>query len=601
MKLKKTLLAGVLAGALAFSSVSVQAAELPGSGSTLGENEEENVKLEEEQETETEAEESEEDWTEPEEDRAEPEEDREEQVEEPETEADVSGLEDEQEADDGEVTVQLETQGAGAGIFGVTKDTFISGELKRMSVEKTNGVFGERSEDEIESQGASGYGRTPQNAVDAGVLSDGSDAYEVSWDKNTSDANWYTKFTLSARGVVTLTMIKPEDYDGAYGQVTSTIYNAWNQAVWESGSSLSQNDGADVYDYQIGLDAGTYYLNIRSDFYVVYGTVSTYYGLFFDANSNWEVEPNNGSSSATPIQIDDWYGGTIGGEYGDVSSDDWFSVHLDEGETYWIYIDNLENLQATTWLGTLYSPRGGSRDLSSDFFWQVDRDGDSYYEYTPESSGTYYIKFWNYHEEEITYGLAVSSTYTWSLYSDVPDDTSWRYQAISYVTDRGIMNGISGTDRFAPDDPLTRAMFATIIYRMEGSPAASYSPRFPDVLNGNYYSSPVLWANAAGIINGHSNTGLFGSFENITREDMVVIMYRYCKYKGIATNGADNLSRFKDAGQVSAYARSAVQWAVANGIVNGRSNTGLLDPKGNASRVETAAIIQRFMRYAGRD
>lgn len=181
------------------------------------------------------------------------------------------------------------------------------------------------------------------------------------------------------------------------------------------------------------------------------------------------------------------------------------------------------------------------------------------------------------------------------LYDDVAESSGWRYDAIKYVKDNGIMNGISGTRNFAPDDPLTRAMFATIIYRMEGSPSATYASKFPDVPNGNYYSLPVLWANAAGIINGHSNTGLFGSAENITREDMVVIMYRYCKYKGIDTSSAADLGRFPDASSVSAYAKDAVRWAVANGIINGRSNTGMLDPKGNASRVETAAIIQRFM------
>ena len=181
------------------------------------------------------------------------------------------------------------------------------------------------------------------------------------------------------------------------------------------------------------------------------------------------------------------------------------------------------------------------------------------------------------------------------LYEDVPEKTGWRYEAIKYVKDHGIMNGISGTRNFAPDEPLTRAMFATIIYRMEGSPKASYSAKFPDVPDGNYFSVPIIWANKAGIINGHSNTGLFGTRENITREDMVVIMYRYCRVKGLASGGRADLSRFPDADQASGYAKEAVQWAVANGIINGRSNTGMLDPKGNASRVETVAIIQRFM------
>ncbi len=181
------------------------------------------------------------------------------------------------------------------------------------------------------------------------------------------------------------------------------------------------------------------------------------------------------------------------------------------------------------------------------------------------------------------------------LYDDVLELYGWRYEAIKYTKEHGIMNGISGTHNFAPDEPLTRAMFATIIYRMEGSPKASYSTKFPDVPDGNYFSVPIMWANKAGIINGHSNTGLFGTHENITREDMVVIMYRYCRVKGLASGGRADLGRFPDADQISGYAKEAVQWAVANGIINGRSNTGMLDPKGNASRVETAAIIQRFM------
>lgn len=181
-------------------------------------------------------------------------------------------------------------------------------------------------------------------------------------------------------------------------------------------------------------------------------------------------------------------------------------------------------------------------------------------------------------------------------YSDMPETSGWRYEAVAYVKEKGIMNGISGTFRFAPDEPLTRAMFAAIIYRMEGSPAASYTTKFPDVPDGNYFSVPIVWANQAGMINGHSNTGLFGTFENITREDMVTIMYRYAKYKNLDLSGAGSLGVFSDQDQISGYAREALAWAVGNGIINGRSGTGLVDPRGNASRVECAAIIQRFMK-----
>lgn len=182
-----------------------------------------------------------------------------------------------------------------------------------------------------------------------------------------------------------------------------------------------------------------------------------------------------------------------------------------------------------------------------------------------------------------------------SLYIDMPETYGWRYQAVEFVTENNIMNGISGTGKFAPDDMLTRAMFATITYRMAGSPAATHNGKFPDVPGGNYFSAPISWANSVGIITGHSNTGLFGTYENITREDMVTILYRYAAYKGVDLSGKDSLSKFPDADQISGYAKPALQWAVANGIITGRSTTGTLDPKGNATRVECAAIIQRFM------
>lgn len=181
-------------------------------------------------------------------------------------------------------------------------------------------------------------------------------------------------------------------------------------------------------------------------------------------------------------------------------------------------------------------------------------------------------------------------------YSDMPETSGWRYEAVAYVKEKGIMNGISGTSRFAPDEPLTRAMFAAIIYRMEGSPAASYAAKFPDVPGRQLFQRADCMGKSGGMINGHSNTGLFGTFENITREDMVTIMYRYAKYKNLDLSGAGSLGVFSDQDQISGYAREALAWAVGNGIINGRSGTGLVDPRGNASRVECAAIIQRFMK-----
>lgn len=214
-------------------------------------------------------------------------------------------------------------------------------------------------------------------------------------------------------------------------------------------------------------------------------------------------------------------------------------------------------------------------------------------EYT--ENGTYKVTVADIagNETVVTFEVVLKSD---QLYADVPNDPGWRYDAIEFVTDNGIMNGISGTENFDPDGLLKREMFATIVYRMEGSPAATYDGRFPDVKDPNYYVKPISWASAKGIITGHSNTGLFGVHEDITREDLVVIMYRYARVKGYNTGGGANLEKFPDAGNISGYAVDAVKWAVGNGIINGRSNTGLLDPKGNASRVEAAAIVQRFMQ-----
>ncbi len=134
-----------------------------------------------------------------------------------------------------------------------------------------------------------------------------------------------------------------------------------------------------------------------------------------------------------------------------------------------------------------------------------------------------------------------------------------------------------------------------MLYRMDDSPAVTYDGKLPDVQEPNYYVDPVAWGSQNDIIKGHGDTGLFGVGENITREDLVVLMYRYQKFKGYEAGNSASLDGFADASGVSDYATEAMQWAVGNGIIAGRSDTGTIDPQGNASRVETAAIFMRFM------
>ena len=140
---------------------------------------------------------------------------------------------------------------------------------------------------------------------------------------------------------------------------------------------------------------------------------------------------------------------------------------------------------------------------------------------------------------------------------------------------------------------MTRAMLVTVLYRLEGEPAVYGSNAFSDVAEGLWYSDAVLWAARNGIVTGYTN-GEFGVNDNITREQMAAILYRYAQYKGYDVTDRDDLSGYADAPAISAYAVEALSWANAEGLVNGRT-ADTLAPAGTATRAEVAAIFHRFV------
>ena len=181
-------------------------------------------------------------------------------------------------------------------------------------------------------------------------------------------------------------------------------------------------------------------------------------------------------------------------------------------------------------------------------------------------------------------------------YEDVTE-TDWFYDGAYYNYFAETMTGTDPT-HFSPYEILPRAQFATILHRMEGKPAAAYTNRFPDVPDGQFYSTAVLWAADAKVVTGYTDSGYFGTNDPITREQMVVMMYRYADYKKYDISKTADLSSFSDAGQVSEFAETAMKWAVENGIIEGKENEDgsyRLDPQGGTSRAECAIIIQRFM------
>lgn len=172
-------------------------------------------------------------------------------------------------------------------------------------------------------------------------------------------------------------------------------------------------------------------------------------------------------------------------------------------------------------------------------------------------------------------------------YSDVAE-TAWYYDAVNYVTTNGLMNGV-GNDRFAPNSNLTRAMFAQILYNKEGKPAAGAST-FSDVAAGQWYTDAISWAAANGVVNGIGNN-MFGPNNNITREQLAVMLYRYAGSPAVT----GSVTGFNDAGQISSYATTAMAWATTNGVMNGKGD-GRLDPKGLATRAEVAQMMQNYFK-----
>lgn len=172
--------------------------------------------------------------------------------------------------------------------------------------------------------------------------------------------------------------------------------------------------------------------------------------------------------------------------------------------------------------------------------------------------------------------------------------TKWYHDGVCYVLREGLMNGI-GDGKFAPYEQLTRGQLVTILYRLEGTPDVSgLENPFEDVPTGRYYTDAVIWAANTGIIKGVSET-VFAPNDAITREQIATILYRYTGAEAVE---ADALKCYSDASSIAAYARDAMNWAVAKGLIAGTSHTTLA-PKDTASRAQIATILMRYSKIFG--
>lgn len=175
-------------------------------------------------------------------------------------------------------------------------------------------------------------------------------------------------------------------------------------------------------------------------------------------------------------------------------------------------------------------------------------------------------------------------------FMDVEKD-DWFYDFVKFAYDEGIMAGTS-SETFSPRDGLNRGMVVQMLYNMEDQPAVTIKGEFEDVIELDWYAKPVYWAFYNGIVAGYSSTE-FGPRDNITREQMAMMLYNYAKHEGYVTTATGSLKDFTDGDKVSSWASNAMKWAIGHGIMSGRGNK-IMDPKGTATRAEAATIMSNF-------
>lgn len=169
--------------------------------------------------------------------------------------------------------------------------------------------------------------------------------------------------------------------------------------------------------------------------------------------------------------------------------------------------------------------------------------------------------------------------------------TAWYHDGTHFCIKNGIMNGFSdGT--FKPDRNVSRATIVTLLWRWNRAEKISGTVNYNDVSNSEWYYDAIVWADKNGIVNGYGD-GRFGPNDDITREQLAAIFARYAKYVGVDTSAANNLRRFTDKDLISDWAIDSIKWTVGSGLVEGKPGNKI-DPLGNATRAESAAMMMRY-------
>ena len=179
-------------------------------------------------------------------------------------------------------------------------------------------------------------------------------------------------------------------------------------------------------------------------------------------------------------------------------------------------------------------------------------------------------------------------------FSDVTAENtgSWSANAVDFCAAWNIVSG-TGPSTFSPDDNMKRADLVSILYSAAGKPAVTGTNKFKDVKSGDYYYNAVLWASKNNIVGG-TGAAAFSPEDNVTREQIAAILYKFAVYSGASVTASADLSGYSDRGSIDDYALTPMKWAVASGIISG-TTAATLSPLGNATRAQVVVMLHGYL------
>ena len=339
-----------------------------------------------------------------------------------------------------------------------------------------------------------------------------------------------------------------------------------------------------VYRYHDGEAAAMTKGGIGERYEVEDGVITIYTQKF----STYAIAYNDRSTTPTPTPTPDTGGTSRGGSAS-------YTVRFETNDGSDVASQRISRN------GVVKEPTAPTKDGYTFAGWYTDKNLTAEYDFTSKVTGSFtlYAK-WN--EDKTN-----DETEATPAPTDEPQPTAksmpftdvnigdWFYNDVQYVYENGLMNGVSGTE-FAPNETITRGMFVTILYRMDGEPSTGASA-FTDVPSGAYYANAVAWASVNGIVKGYSDTE-YAPDDAVTREQAAAILFRYAAYKGESPTGAWVIQLgYTDLSDISDWAAEGVMFCNMKNIMAGR-DSGEFDPQSDITRAEGAAVFERYLNMA---